>query len=122
METSHLSLIKLIFFKYDHSETIYQDRELPSSDSLATWAGIGETDADAKVDLYAAFGYDAKDFMECNAQRPGAQCDARGCTCWSTKGVAYVGGACTDYLKTSMNEYSLTTAETALVHKISRLP
>ena len=81
------------------------------------------TDADPKVDLYAAFGYDQKDFMECNAQRPGAECDAQGCTCWSTKGVAYVGGACKDFSKTSMNEYSPTTAETAMasVYTISQL-
>ena len=102
--------------QYETSETIYQDQDLPSTDSLDLWAGIGEADADPKVDLYAALGYDRADFSsDCNEQSSNWECISGTCTCWVTKGVAFVGGACLDYDKTSMTEYSRTTAETAMV-------
>ena len=89
---------------------------LPSTESLDTWAGIGETDADQKVDLYAALGYDQWDFQPCSQQSANWKCEHGQCGCWSTKGVAFVGGACKDYSKTSFTEYSKTTAETAMVN------
>ena len=105
-----------IFLQWDNSETIYKNQDLPSTESLDTWAGIGETDADQKVDLYAALGYDQWDFQPCSQQSANWKCEHGQCGCWSTKGVAFVGGACKDYSKTSFTEYSKTTAETAMVN------
>ena len=68
---------------------------MPSTDYLNDWSEIGEKDADQKVDLYVAFGKDP-DY-------------------WGTVGLAWVGGACEPYHKTSMNEHRNTPAETAMV-------
>jgi hypothetical protein len=70
---------------------------MPSTDYLNAWSDIGKDDADPKVDLYAAFGYDPP--------QPGM----------STVGLAWVGGACNDRIKTSMNEHRGSPAETAMV-------
>ena len=69
---------------------------MPSTNSLEAWSKIGQEDADPKVDLYAAFGKDPE--------------------YWGTVGLAWVGGACNDYIKTSMNEYRNTPGETASVN------
>ena len=68
---------------------------MPNTNSLNDWSQIGQDDADPKVDLYCAFGKDPE--------------------YWGTVGLAWVGGACNDYTKTSMNEYRNTPAETAMV-------
>jgi hypothetical protein len=70
---------------------------MPSTDYLEAWSNIGQQDADSKVDLYAAFGYDPPQYG------------------MSTVGLAWVGGACNDRIKTSMNEHRNTPTETALV-------
>ena len=79
--------------QYDTSETIYKNKNYPSTDYLDTWAQIGQDDADPKVDLYAAFGKDP--------------------SYWGTVGLAYVGGACNDFIKTSFNEWRKTPSATA---------
>jgi hypothetical protein len=108
----HPTLPTKIEFKWDNSEAIYQNRDLPSTDSLDTWAGMMETeDADPKVDLYAVFGYDQWDFQPCTASSANYRGNGQ---CVSTKGVGFVGTACKDYSKISFNEYSKTTAETAM--------
>ena len=68
---------------------------MPNTDSLKAWSKIGKQDADPKVDLYVCFG--------------------RGPSYYGTVGLAWVGGACNDFLKTSMNEWRKTPAETASV-------
>ena len=65
---------------------------------MDTWCTIGQTDADDRVDVYAAFGYDP--------------CTAGSCTV----GLAYTGTACTSYYKTSFNEYQGTATEDAYVN------
>ena len=103
-----------LYFKWDNSEAIYKNRDLPSTDSLDTWAGMMETeDADPKVDLYAVFGYDQWDFQPCTTSSANYRGNGQ---CVSTKGVGFVGTACKDYSKISFNEYSKTTAETAMVN------
>lgn len=91
----HSTLPTQILFKYDTSETIYKDEEYPSTDYLETWSAIGQADADDKVDLYATFGKDP--------------------SYWGTVGLAWVGGACNDYIKTSFNEWRATATENAMV-------
>jgi len=91
----HPSLPTKVQFKYDVTETIYKNQDMPSTNSLEAWSKIGQEDADPKVDLYAAFGKDPE--------------------YWGTVGLAWVGGACNDYIKTSMNEYRNTPGETASV-------
>ena len=78
-------------------ESIYKDKDMPSTDHLEAWSKIGQEDADPRVDLYACFGYDPPQYG------------------MSTVGLAWVGGACNDYIKTSMNEHRPTPAETAMV-------
>ena len=68
---------------------------MPSTDSLDAWSAIGQSDADPKVDLYAAFGKDPQYY--------------------GTVGLAWVGGACNKYIKTSFNEWRKTPVETAMV-------
>merc|ERR1719216_530151 len=91
----HSSLPTKIQFKYDKSETIYKNANYPSTDYLDTWSQIGKDDGDKKVDLYCAFGKDS--------------------SYYGTVGLAWVGGACNDYIKTSFNEYRNTPSETAMV-------
>ena len=83
--------------KYDLDESIYENRDLPNTDSLDAWSKIGQEDADPKIDLYIAFGKDSE--------------------YWGTVGLAWVGGACSPYLKTSMNEWRRTPVETAMASK-----
>ena len=92
-------LSKSYFFliKYDLDESIYEDRDLPSTDSLEAWSKIGKEDADRKIDLYIAFGKDSEYY--------------------GTVGEAWVGGACTPYDMTSMNEWRRTPVETAMASK-----
>ena len=70
---------------------------------MYTWSQIGEDDNDDRVDLYAAFGKDS--------------------SYYGTVGVAWVGGACTGYYKTSFNEYRDTASENAyvMVHLIIKI-
>ena len=82
-------------FQYDASETLFQNEYWPSTDHLTTAAGVGQADADDKVDLYAWFGKDSEYY--------------------GTVGLAYVGGACTDFIKTSFNEWRSTPTQTAWV-------
>lgn len=84
----HPSLPTKIQFKYDTSESIYTNANWPSTDYLPTAAAVGEADGDARVDLYAFFGKD-KDY-------------------YGTVGLAYVGGACNQRIKTSFNEWRNT--------------
>jgi len=91
----HSSLPTKIQFKYDKSETIYKNANYPSTDYLDTWSQIGKDDGDKKVDLYCAFGKDS--------------------SYYGTVGLAWVGGACNDYIKTSFNEYRNTQSETGMV-------
>jgi len=91
----HSSLPTKIQFKYDKSETIYKNANYPSTDYLDTWSQIGKDDGDKKVDLYCAFGKDS--------------------SYYGTVGLAWVGGACNDYIKTSFNEYRNTESETGMV-------
>ena len=100
-------------FKWDHDETLYKNRDLGSSDNLHTWAGIGQTDADPKVDLYAALGYDKWDWEPCTAASKNWKGNGR---CVMKKGVAFLGGACMKYDQTSFTEYEKTPAETAMVN------
>ena len=87
--------LSLDYFKYDKSETIYKNANYPSTDYLDTWSQIGKDDGDKKVDLYCAFGKDS--------------------SYYGTVGLAWVGGACNDYIKTSFNEYRNTPSETGMV-------
>ena len=63
---------------------------------MDTWSQIGKDDGDKKVDLYVTFGKDS--------------------SYYGTVGLAWVGGACNDYIKTSFNEYRNTPSETAMVN------
>merc|ERR1712018_384537 len=92
---NHPTMPTKIQFKYDNAETIYKNQNLPSTDSLGTWAQYGVEDGDAKVDLYCAFGKDS--------------------SYYGTVGLAYVGGACNKQWKTSFNEWRKTPSETAMV-------
>ena len=83
---------------------------MPSTDYLKQWSQIGQEDADDRVDLYVAFGYDEKDHS-CDPSSP----NWTGSGCSFTTGLAYVGGACTDEIKNSMNEWSDSPAKTGLV-------
>ena len=96
--------------QYDLSEAIYKDDSMPSTDYLKQWSQIGQADADDRVDLYVAFGYDEKDHS-CDPSSP----NWTGSGCSFTTGLAYVGGACTDEIKNSMNEWSDSPAKTGLV-------
>jgi len=91
----HSSLPTKIQFKYDTTETIYKDLNLPSTDYLNNWSQYGQDDADSKVDLYVAFGKDSEYY--------------------GTVGLAWVGGACNKFIKTSFNEYRNTPSESAMV-------
>jgi len=91
----HSSLPTKIQFKYDKSESIHKNANYPSTDYLDTWSQIGKDDGDKKVDLYVTFGKDS--------------------SYYGTVGLAWVGGACNDYIKTSFNEYRNTPSETAMV-------
>jgi len=91
----HYTLPTKIQFKYDVSETIYKNANYPSTDYLKTWSQIGKDDGDKKVDLYVAFGKDS--------------------SYYGTVGLAWVGGACNDFIKTSFNEYRNSPSETAMV-------
>merc|ERR1711997_61496 len=91
----HHTLPTKIQFKYDVSETIYKNANYPSTDYLKTWSQIGKDDGDKKVDLYVAFGKDS--------------------SYYGTVGLAWVGGACNDFIKTSFNEYRNSPSETAMV-------
>ena len=62
---------------------------------MKTWSQIGKDDGDKKVDLYVAFGKDS--------------------SYYGTVGLAWVGGACNDFIKTSFNEYRNSPSETAMV-------
>ena len=81
--------------QYDTSETLFQDVDWPSTEYLSQAADVGQADADDKVDLYAWFGRDPEYY--------------------GTVGLAYVGGACNDFIKTSFNEWRKTATETAWV-------
>jgi len=105
----HPSLPTKIQFKYDLSEAIYKDASMPSTDFLTQWSQIGQEDADDRVDLYVAFGYDEKDHS-CDPSSP----NWTGSGCSFTTGLAYVGGACTDGIRNSMNEWSDSPASTGL--------
>ena len=83
-------------FQYDKSESIHKNANYPSTDYLDTWSQIGKDDGDKKVDLYVTFGKDS--------------------SYYGTVGLAWVGGACNDYIKTSFNEYRNTPSETAMVN------
>ena len=98
------------YLQYDLSEAIYKDASMPSTDFLTQWSQIGQEDADDRVDLYVAFGYDEKDHS-CDPSSP----NWTGSGCSFTTGLAYVGGACTDEIKNSMNEWSDSPAKTGLV-------
>ena len=69
---------------------------MPNTKFLEAWSAIGQQDADPKVDLYIAFGRDSEYY--------------------GTVGLAWTGGACSSYHKTSMNEWRRTPAETATVN------
>ena len=69
---------------------------MPTTDFLEAWSEIGQKDADPKIDLYIAFGKDPQ--------------------MHGTVGLAWTGGACKDYHKTSFNEYRRTPAQTAMVY------
>jgi len=117
----HKSLPVRILFKYKHSETVFRNENLPSTDSLNDWSRWALNDKkkgkNAKVDLYAVFGRDPS-------------------TGWGAVGVAWVGGACsqgnvcaewqdqgdgtqkclrgeTVWLGTSFNEWSRTPSSSA---------
>ena len=63
---------------------------------MFTWSEYGEKDNDAKVDLYAAFGKDSEYYGEV--------------------GLAWLGGCCNQYYKTSFSEWRETPVETAYVN------
>ena len=65
----------------------------PSTESLDAASKAGWEDNDPTTDLYAWFGKDP--------------------SYYGTVGLAWLGGACNDYLKTSFNEWRKTPAETA---------
>lgn len=84
----HPTLPTKIQFKYNTAETIFTNANWPSTDYLETAALVGKADGDEKVDLYAFFGKDS--------------------SYYGTVGLAYVGGACTERIKTSFNEWRNT--------------
>ena len=69
---------------------------MPTTDFLDAWSEIGQKDADPKIDLYIAFGKDP--------------------VMHGSVGLAWTGGACKNYHKTSFNEWRRTPAETAMVY------
>ena len=70
----------------------------PSTDYLETAAAVSEEDGDDKVDLYAWFGKDYDYYR-------------------TIIGLAYVGGACTEGIRASFNEWRKTPVETAMVRR-----
>jgi hypothetical protein len=60
----HYTLPTKIEFKYDNSETIFQNVYWPSTDNLEKAAEVGQADADPKVDLYTWFGKDSAYYGE----------------------------------------------------------
>ena len=59
---------------------------------------VGKKDGDAKVDLYVWFGKDS--------------------SYYGTVGLAWVGGACNEFIKTSFNEWRKTPTANAGVKRI----
>ena len=64
---------------------------------MDTAATVSEEDGDDRVDLYAWFGKDT--------------------SYYGTVGLAYVGGACTEGIRASFNEWRKTPVETAMVRR-----
>ena len=93
--TVHVTYLSL---QYDKSKTIFKDVSWPSTDNLDAASKAGWDDNDPAIDLYAWFGKDP--------------------SYYGTVGLAWTGGACSPYVKTSFNEWRKTPAETAGV-KIS---
>ena len=81
--------------QYDKAKTIFKNVDWPSTDNLKDASKAGWEDNDDTVDLYAWFGKDPEYY--------------------GTVGLAWVGGACNDYIKTSFNEYRNTPVATAMV-------
>ena len=82
--------------QYNKADTIFKNVNWPSTDNLNDASKAGWEDNDRSIDLYAWFGKDPQYY--------------------GTVGLAWVGGACNQFIQTSFNEHRKTPVETAMVN------
>jgi len=116
----HKTLPVKIEFKYDHSETVHRDEDLPNTNYLNDWAiwALEDVKNNPKVNLYTVFGHDYNP-VDTYVGLAGVET-----VCGEIrhkKGTRFCdppeeGGRCEGPLwgATSFNEWSRTPAETAL--------